>query len=131
MGEDRKWIKRRIILTLSLFCMGTAASGFGFLNVRAQNSLVTIEEENVALSSTIRPDQNYFGSTLLMMMALLILFLVYFYKRECKRQIEQMLLINNKYRTDRQFDDNVNLCERWNLLYLKRKVEEMKEISDI
>ena len=131
MGEDRKWIKRRIILTLSLFCMGTAASGFGFLNVRAQNSLVTIEEENVALSSTIRPDQTYFGSTLLMMMALLILFLVYFYKRECKRQIEQMLLINNKYRTDRQFDDNVNLCERWNLLYLKRKVEEMKEISDI
>jgi len=131
MGEDRKWIKRRIILTLSLFCTGTAASGFGFLNVRAQNSLVTIEEENVALSSAIRPDQTYFGSTLLMMMALLILFLVYFYKRECKRQIEQMLLINNKYWTDRQFDDNVNLCERWNLLYLKRKVEEMKEISDI
>lgn len=131
MGESRKWINSRIIATLSLFCVGTAISGFGFLSVRAQDSLTTIEEENIALSSTMRPDQTYFESTLVMMMAMLILFLVYFYRKECKRQMEQMLLINNKYMTDRQFDENINFCESWNLLYLKRKVDEMKEISDI
>ena len=77
-----------------------------------------IAEEEVALGATVRPDQTFFPEVLTAMIFMLFLFLVYFYWRECIKQITRIRNYNGFHDTNQ-----MTFRESLNLIYLKHLAE--------
>ncbi len=123
MKRSNKVIRFRVMVSLLLFCMMTALAGLSFLKISTNNNLTVIGEEQVALGASIRPDQTFFPEVLFAMIFMLFMFLVYFYWRECNKQITRIRSLNNQNCIFSPEFDHMSIKESMNLFYLKNMVE--------
>ncbi|MDD3660202.1 MAG: hypothetical protein PHT89_05690 [Lachnospiraceae bacterium] len=123
MKRSNKVIRFRVMVSLLLFCMMTALAGLSFLNISLDNNLTVIGEEQVALGASMRPDQTFFPEVLFAMILMLVMFLVYFYWRECNKQITRIRNLNDQISTGSTDFDHMSIKESMNLFYLKNLAE--------
>ena len=94
MRKNRTKIKKKVIASLVMMCMATAISGFCFLSLSMKQNLVSIAEDKVAMSASVRPDQTYYGVVLVLMICMLFSFLYYLYRRDLKKHFHDSDIIN-------------------------------------
>lgn len=94
MRKNRTKIKKKVIASLVMMCMATAISGFCFLSLSMKQNLVSIAEDKVAMSASVRPDQTYYGVVLVLMICMLFSFMYYLYRRDFKKHFHDSDMIN-------------------------------------